>query len=133
MGRFPNFSSLLPLSFFGFRFSSASAPVRKKSPRLDLLTLEERAVPAVLGPFYSVDGGGNNLAHADWGQTGTDYIRVAPAAYADGISTPSGADLPSARAISNALSDQDGQSTTNDRLMSAMVYAWGQFIDHDMG
>ena len=133
MGRFPNFSSLLPLSFFGFRFSSASAPVRKKSPRLDLLTLEERAVPAVLGPFYSVDGSGNNLAHADWGQTGTDYIRVAPAAYADGISTPSGADLPSARAISNALSDQDGQSTTNDRLMSAMVYAWGQFIDHDMG
>ena len=72
MGRFPNFSSLLPLSFFGFRFSSASAPARKKSPRLDLLTLEERAVPAVLGPFYSVDGGGNNLAHADWGQTGTN-------------------------------------------------------------
>ena len=89
-------------------------------------------IGALSGPFYSVEGSGNNVANPNWGQAGTDYIRVAPAAYSDGVSTPAGADLPGARAISNALSDQDGQTTTSDRLMSAMVYAWGQFIDHDM-
>ena len=131
MGRFSQLTSFLPLSFFGFRFSSGSNRP-KTAARLNLMALEERAVPAVLGPFYSVDGSGNNTANPAWGQTGTDYIRIAPAAYADGVSTPAGADLPSARAISNALSDQDGQSTSSDRLLSAMVYAWGQFIDHDM-
>ena len=39
---------------------------------------------------------------------------------------------PDARTVSNVIDDQAGQNTTNDRLMSAMVNAWGQFIDHDM-
>jgi hypothetical protein len=33
--------------------------------------------------------------------------------------------------VSNAVSAQP-DDTVNDRLMSAMVYAWGQFIDHDL-
>ena len=118
----------LPLSFL--------FPVRSRArarTRPELLALEERAVPAVVGPEWrSIDGSGNNLANPAWGQAGTDYIRVAPASYGDGISTPSGADRPGARDISNAVADQQGQSTVSDRLMSAMVYAWGQFIDHDL-
>lgn len=132
MRRFPTLSKFLPLSFFGFSVSSGSAQGRKKAARLNLMTLEERVVPAVLGPFYSVDGSANNVAHPEWGQTGTDFIRIAPAAYADGVSTPAGASLPSARLISNALCDQDATTASSDRMMSAMMYAWGQFIDHDM-
>ena len=45
----------------------------------------------------SIDGTGNNLAHPDWGSAGVDLLRIAPAAYADGVSTPAGADRPSAR------------------------------------
>src|SRR5690606_38474788 len=52
--------------------------------------------------------------------------------YGDGISTVGGADRPSARVISNALADQGEAGTTNDRFLSAMIYAWGQFLDHDL-
>jgi hypothetical protein len=38
----------------------------------------------------------------------------------------------SARVISNVIADQAGQSLTSERLLSAMMYAWGQFIDHDL-
>jgi peroxidase len=109
--------------------------------RLTLDHLEERALPAVsplaapaLSPsaIYSVDGSGNNLANPTWGSTNTQYIRIANAEYGDGISTPAGADRPSARAISNALAAQSDSTLTNDRMMSAFVYAWGQFVDHDL-
>lgn len=114
-------------------FQAERPAVGRRRVRLALDTLEERAVPAIVGPEWrSIDGSGNNLANPSWGQAGTDYIRVAPAAYADGVSSPAGADRPGAREISNSVADQQGQSTVSDRLMSAMVYAWGQFIDHDL-
>ena len=44
--------------------------------------------------------------------------------------------LPSARAISNLIANQDldgiEQDENNNRSMSDWVYAWGQFIDHDI-
>src|SRR5439155_13562961 len=51
---------------------------------------------------------------------------------ADGISTPAGTDRPSARAVSNAVAAADPDGTLNDRNLSAFVYAWGQFLDHDL-
>ena len=45
MGRFSQLTSFLPLSFFGFRFSSGSNRP-KTAARLNLMALEERAVPA---------------------------------------------------------------------------------------
>jgi len=89
-------------------------------------------VAAVVSNSYSIDGTGNNLANPTWGSAGADLLRTAPAAYGDGLSTPAGANRPSARAISNAVSDQGGVSTPSDTTLSAMVYAWGQFIDHDI-
>src|SRR5262245_29366852 len=90
-------------------------------------TLADLAVPA-----YSFDGTGNNLTNPDWGSAGIDLLRTAAAAYADGLSAPAGADRPSPRAISNALGDQSGHDIISNRLLSAMIYAWGQFIDHDL-
>jgi hypothetical protein len=95
-----------------------------------LESLGDRIVPAV--GVRSIDGSGNNTAHTDWGKAGTDFIRKAPAAYADGVASPAGASRPSARAISNAVSDQGDADIISDRQLSAMIYAWGQFIDHDM-
>lgn len=103
--------------------------------------LEVRALPSATGisalqshlfETYSIEGTGNNLTNPDWGSAGSDFLRIATAAYGDGISTPAGADRPSARGVSNVLADQDGQDVLNDRSMSAMIYAWGQFIDHDL-
>jgi len=81
----------------------------------------------------SVDGTGNNVAHPTWGSTGQDLLRIAPAAYGDGVSTPSGADRPSGRLVSNLLAASPEGGITNDRDFTAFVYAWGQFLDHDLG
>ena len=80
----------------------------------------------------SLDGTGNNITHPDWGSTAEQLLRRSPVAYTDGISTPSGADRPNARAISNALAANPIDGITNDREYSAFVYAWGQFLDHDL-
>ncbi len=75
------------------RWLRRAAPPARDRRRLQLQLLEERTSPTDL--FRSIDGTGNNLAHPTWGTAGTDLIRIAPA----------GADRPSARVISNALSD----------------------------
>ena len=80
----------------------------------------------------SLDGTGNNVAHPDWGSTVEDLLRRSPVAYGDSISTPSGADRPNARAISNALAASPDGGITNNRDFTAFVYAWGQFLDHDL-
>jgi peroxidase len=108
---------------------AVAKPNGKGKPQVELL--EGREVPAVFG-FRSFDGTGNNVSHTDWGSAGTDFIRLAAAQYTDGVSSPAGADRPSARLISNTLSDQTGVDLISDTGMSAMMYAWGQFIDHDL-
>jgi hypothetical protein len=95
-----------------------------------LCQLEERAAPTDV--FRSIDGAGNNLAHVTWGSAGVDLLRVAPAMYADGISLPAGTNRPSARVISNTIADQGAADIVSDRMLSAMIYAWGQFLDHDL-
>jgi peroxidase len=89
--------------------------------------------PITSGAVESIDGIGNNLTNTLWGSTGTDLLRVAAANYADGVSAPLAAGLPSARAISNAVAAQaEDVDILNNRGLSAFIYAWGQFIDHDM-
>ena len=82
---------------------------------------------------YSADGTGNNAAQFEWGSTQEKLLRLAKSEYGDGISTPSGSDRPSARAISNAVADQGDQDIISDRNLAAFAYVWGQFIDHDIG
>lgn len=87
--------------------------------------------PPAPPPVQSLDGTGNNLANPTWGSTNQQLLRTVPSEYGDGVSSPAGADRPSARAVSNALADED-EATLNDRHMTSMVYAWGQFLDHDI-
>ncbi|MFO0939714.1 MAG: peroxidase family protein [Pirellulales bacterium] len=81
---------------------------------------------------YSIDGTGNNKTQTEWGSTNEDLLRLAKPEYGDGISTPTGANRPSGREISNVLSDQGDADIISKQDMSAFVYAWGQFIDHDI-
>jgi peroxidase len=80
----------------------------------------------------SIDGTGNNLENPEFGATDTELLRVAENDYADGISEPAGEDRPSARQISNTLSAADPEGTTSERNLSSFVFAWGQFLDHDI-
>lgn len=95
--------------------------------------LEERALlSAATVEYRSIDGTGNNAVNPDWGSTGIDFLRIAPADYANGISEPGGEDRPSPREISNAVADHGEDEVKNNRQLSALIYAWGQFIDHDI-
>ncbi len=94
-------------------------------------TLEPRSMFAA-SDYRSIDGTGNNLAHPKWGSTDEQLLRMAPAEYGDGISTPAGADRPGAREISNALAAHSDEATPNDRNLTAYIYVWGQFLDHDL-
>jgi hypothetical protein len=123
---------------------------RRSAPpgrHLALEALEDRALLSALTGlefhavgFRSITGSGNNLANPTWGQAGTDLLRISPAAYADGISAPSQPNALSPRFISNALNDQTDPNNPAQDLgppqskdLSDFAYAWGQFIDHDMG
>ena len=117
-------------------FGQRPATMRRRC-RLQIEALEERTLLST--GIESINGTGNNLANPDLGSAGTDLIRIAAAAYADGISTPAGANRPGARAISNALSDQTDPSnpsqdlnTINQKSLSDLIYVFGQFLDHDL-
>ena len=94
---------------------------------LNIIQIFDQPLPEI----RSIDGFGNNLTSPTWGMAGGDLLRIAPNGYADGISTPAGSARPSARLISNTL-DAQTIDVPNDRKMSDWVYAWGQFIDHDL-
>ncbi len=100
-----------------------------RPPRVE--RLEERCLLDT-GLFRSIDGTGNNLAHPDWGSTNEQLLRTALASYGDGISTPAGANRPSAREISNVLAAHVAADTTDERNLTAYLYVWGQFLDHDL-
>ncbi|NES24473.1 MAG: PEP-CTERM sorting domain-containing protein [Symploca sp. SIO3E6] len=89
------------------------------------------SLPATAQSFRSINGSGNNIANPTWGETDTQLLRLLPSDYEDGISAPAGADRPSARAISNAVSSQTG-SVTNSLHASDWLWQWGQFLDHDL-
>jgi len=82
------------------------------------------------GPFRSIDGTGNNLAHPAWGAAGGQLLRRMTAAYGDGISTMGGDGRPSPRAISNAVVAQP--NVPGQAGISNFIWMWGQFIDHDL-
>ena len=77
---------------------SRKSPYRRLLPAA-IEQLEARSMMSVnpvgaslapLLPAESIDGIGNNVAHPTWGSTGQDLLRLSPAAYGDGISTPPG-------------------------------------------
>ena len=82
--------------------------------------------------FRSIDGAGNNLAHPTTNSAGADFARIGPAHYAnDDGSTPIDNGI-NPRTISNVVVGQGDAEVTNAQGLSDWMYAWGQFIDHDL-
>jgi peroxidase len=107
-------------------------PRRRPRPRPAVELLEERCL---LSDFRTITGFGNNQTNQDWGSTNVALLRTAPVAYADGIDDPvvGSPTRPSPRIISNTVVAQTTEERVfSDRLMSAMIYGWGQFLDHDL-
>ncbi|HVX60408.1 MAG TPA: peroxidase family protein [Pirellulales bacterium] len=103
----------------------------KKSRDRKQRTIESLEVRlALAADVESYDGTGNNLLHPTWGSDNTQLLRIAPAQYGDGISSPGGAGLPSAREVSNVVASHPDDEVLNNRDLTAMMYAFGQFLDH---
>jgi hypothetical protein len=79
----------------------------------------------------SIDGSGNNLADEEMGAAATQLRRITDSYYEGGAWKPAGAHRPSARAVSNAVADQEG-SIPNKLGASDWLWQWGQFLDHDI-
>jgi Ca2+-binding RTX toxin-like protein len=80
--------------------------------------------------YRSIDGSDNDLDAPSENAAGTAFSRTGPANYADGISTL--VEGPNPRTISNQVIGEGDAAVANDRGLSGMMYAWGQFIDHDL-
>ncbi len=79
---------------------------------------------------YAIDGAGNDRADPSLGAAGTDETRLAPANFAAGTAdTPVGGTNP--RVISNTIFNNDANAN-DPGGRSAYMYAFGQFIDHDI-
>src|SRR5262245_35195522 len=80
--------------------------------------------------FRSFDGSGNSLADSALNAAGTAVERIGPAHFADGVSDLR--DGPNPRTISNVVVGEGDPHQPNPQDLSAFMYAWGQFIDHDL-
>jgi hypothetical protein len=74
---------------------------------------------------------GNNLANPSWGRTNTQYLRVAPANYADGIKKPVAG--PPSRYVSNRVFNDSSQNLFSENGVTQWGFVWGQFMDHTFG
>ncbi len=77
-----------------------------------------------------IDGYGSNEDEEDWGAVDQHLLRLTTAVYADGIGEMV-QDRPEPRAISNAVSQQSEDMPSSFGVSNAL-WAWGQFIDHDL-
>ena len=80
--------------------------------------------------YRSIDGSGNNLSDPGLNATGDNMSRVGPAHFADGISIP--LETVNPRLISNVVVGQGDPDLPNSLQKSGFMYAWGQFLDHDI-
>jgi heme peroxidase len=80
--------------------------------------------------FRTFDGSNNNLSNASYNVANSDFARIGDANFADGISSL--IDGPNPRTISNVVVGQGDAAVANEEGLSGMMYAWGQFIDHDL-
>jgi hypothetical protein len=118
-------------------FPSNQNSRKARDQRANIEPLETRVL--LSAAIESVNGTGNNLANTLWGSAGVDLIRLAAAAYSDGVSSPALTSDQSARAISNILNSQADPSdptkdiaTVDGNSLSDYGYAFGQFMDHDL-
>ncbi|UCE02132.1 MAG: hypothetical protein JSW67_12890 [Candidatus Latescibacterota bacterium] len=80
----------------------------------------------------SYDGSGNNPTHPEWGRADIPLLRhMVEPHYADGTGTPDVANMPSARAVSNAVVAQPA-AIANEVGVNDLFWQWGQFLDHDL-
>ncbi len=113
---------MIRLAFFVFFLWTATDTVWAQSTRGQAFQVFLRDVRSYSGEDNHPNG---------WGSVNIPLLRISYSDYPDGIGEVirSG---PNPRTISNLVVDQAGMSITNAAGLSDAVWAWGQFIDHDL-
>ena len=121
-----------------------SSVVRRRDRTRPLLEkLDDRIVLSAFHPsatgYRPIDEVGNNVANPIWGTAGANLLRLTPAEFTNGYNSPSMAQDPSPRVISNIVNNQadpadpsEDMATVNQRSLSQLADSFGQFMDHDM-
>ena len=107
------------------RTETSGSGAQSRAGPTDLL---EEVFPAGVA---ALDGSGNNLQHPEWGRAGRMYSRAAHADYADGLGAM--VDGPPPRYVSNRVFNDVGQNLFSENGVTQWGFAWGQFIDHNIG
>ncbi len=81
--------------------------------------------------YRTYDGYGNNLNNPHWGRAGEPLLRLTTPGYYQGKYEMAGQDRPNPRVISNKICKQT-RKILNKNKLSDFVWAWGQFLDHEM-
>lgn len=141
--------SLLAASVLNAQTESEDEPQNRRS------SLVQRGLPVLVGPwrlwlpghdgpgideparfpdeYRTINGRFNNLAHPLLGSAGQPFVRLFEPAYGDASGhVPARGDGPSARAISQAVADQNDADLPSDAGISNLFWLWGQFLDHDL-
>jgi Ca2+-binding RTX toxin-like protein len=77
--------------------------------------------------YRTIDGTNNNQ---DYNTAGSEFTRIGDAHFADGISVP--LETVNPRTVSNQVVGEGDAAVPNAEGVSGMMYAWGQFLDHDL-
>ncbi|MEN7547025.1 peroxidase family protein [Rapidithrix thailandica] len=80
----------------------------------------------------SYDGTKNNLENPHWGSANSQLLRLTKIEYADGVAELAGPYRCKPRAISNIICYPQTPNKPNKHSLSNFVWAWGQFIDHEL-
>ncbi|CAL4059479.1 unnamed protein product, partial [Meganyctiphanes norvegica] len=110
-------------------------------PQIDTMsTVLRDSCPTPLPPascppsrYRTLDGTCNNPDQPRWGAANTPYLRLLPAWYADGVSSPrvarSGTDLPAASEVSAAAHSGNVISHAHVSLLATV---WAEYLNHDL-
>jgi len=110
--------------------SDTNSAIRERCP-----WVPAPSCPPITEKYRTFDGSCNNARDSNFGRTGTPFQRILLPEYARGTldlprkSSVDNSQLPSARDISNALSQG---SNRVDTANTVLVMQMGQFIDHDI-
>ncbi len=77
------------------------------------------------------DGTNNNLTNPSWGSTATQLLRYGKPSYYGGKNELPNHCRPNPRIVSNAVCKTD-EKKANTKGLSDLVWAWGQFVDHEI-
>src|SRR4029453_11931866 len=94
------------------------------------MAIDRNQLPDATVDFRTVDGANNNPANPGFNAANTDFARIGEANFADGVSTL--VEGPNPRTISNLVVGEGDAAVANQEGLSGFMYAWGQFIDHDL-